>query len=85
MSKALTTTKPSKAKGVIPAVASGFVPGLGQLINGQSEKAIGVFVVAAVAGIGTALPLVGGIAAVIAGGTWIYGVADGYLTARKKR
>ena len=78
-------TKTSKAKGIVPAVCSGLLPGLGQLVNGDKEKAIGVFVVAAGAGIATALPLVGGIAGVIAGGTWLYGVADGYFGARRKR
>lgn len=85
MSKALV--KHSKAKGLVPAVASGFVPGLGQLINGETEKAIGVFGVSLIAGLGlwTAIPIVGGVAGIIAGGTWVYGVVDGYIGARKKR
>lgn len=77
--------KPSKAKGVVPAVCSGLLPGLGQLVNGEKDKAIGVFVVAAGAGLLTAVPLIGGVAGVIAGGTWLYGVADGYFSARKKK
>ena len=83
MSKALT--KQSKATGVVPAVCSGLLPGLGQLVNGEKDKAIGVFVVAAGAGLLTAVPLIGGIAGVVAGGTWLYGVADGYFGARRKR
>ena len=77
----------SKARGIVPAVASGFVPGLGQLINGEGDKALGVFVVAAVAGLGlwSSIPLIGPVAGLVAGGTWLYGVADGFLTARKKR
>ena len=84
MSKALV--KRSQLKGVVPAVASGVVPGLGQLINGQSDKAIGVFAVSFLAGLGvwSAIPVIGTMAGLVAGGTWIYGVADGYLTARKK-
>jgi hypothetical protein len=72
----------SAASGVIPAVASAIVPGVGQLINGETDKAIGVFVVAAVAGWSAVawLPFVG----VIGAATWVYGVADGYLTGRKK-
>ena len=85
MSKALV--KRSKGGGLVPAVASGFVPGLGQLLNGEGDKAIGVFVVAAVAGLGiwSAIPILGGVAGLIGGATWIYGVADGYITGRKKR
>ena len=69
--------------GVVPAVASAVIPGLGQLINGESDKAIGVFVVATVAGASALswLPLIG----VVYAGTWLYGVADGYLQGRKKR
>jgi len=87
MSKALVTRSGgSRAAGVVPAVASGFVPGLGQLLNGEGEKALGVFVVAGVAGLGfwSSLPLIGAAAGVIGGLTWIYGVADGYLTGKKK-
>jgi TM2 domain-containing membrane protein YozV len=72
---------------VLPAVASGFVPGLGQLLNGESDKAIGVFVVSAVAGLGiwSAIPLIGPLAGLVAGGTWVYGVADGYVSGKRKR
>ncbi|MBW2731808.1 MAG: hypothetical protein JRH20_05400 [Deltaproteobacteria bacterium] len=85
MSRALV--KQSKAKGVVPAVASGFVPGLGQLLNGESDKAIGVFGVSLVAGLGlwSAIPILGGVAGLVAGGTWLYGVVDGYRGARRKR
>ncbi len=80
----------SVADGAVPAVASGFVPGLGQLMNGESDKALGVFVVAAICGGGLlggilgGIPIIGGIAGLVGGITWIYGVADGYLTGRKK-
>ena len=30
------------------------------------------------------LPLIGGIAGLVAGGTWIYAVADGYVTGKRK-
>lgn len=75
----------------MPAVASGFVPGLGQLINGESDKAVGVFVVAAVCGAGLlggvlgGIPIIGGIAGLIGGVTWVYSVADGFITGRAKR
>jgi hypothetical protein len=80
----------SAADGLVPAVASGFIPGLGQLINGQGDKAIGVFAVAFVCGAGLmggllgGIPIIGGLAGLVGGVTWIYGVADGYLTGRRK-
>jgi hypothetical protein len=80
----------SAADGLVPAVASGFIPGLGQLINGDGEKALGVFAVAFVCGAGLmggllgGIPIIGGVATLVGGVTWIYGVADGYLTGRKK-
>jgi len=73
--------------GVIPAVCSAVLPGLGQLINGETDKALGVFAVAVVTGAGfiASLPLIGPLAGVVWTGTWIYGVADGFLQGRKKR
>lgn len=91
MSKALVRRSAggegSTAKGVVSGVASGFIPGLGQLINGEGDKALGVFAVAAVAGLGfwSAIPILGSVAGLVAGGTWIYGVADGYLTGKRGR
>ncbi len=81
MSKSLV--RRSKGGGVVPAVCSGLLPGAGQLVNGESDKAIGVFVVAAGAGLLTQVPLIGGIAALVAGGTWLYGVIDGYMGKRR--
>jgi hypothetical protein len=73
--------------GVVPAVASAIVPGVGQLINGETDKAIGVFVVSLVCGASLvgALPLIGSIAGVVGAATWVYGVADGYIQGKKKR
>jgi len=85
MSKALTRRRKSLASGLVPGVLSGVIPGLGQLLNGQGDKALGVFAVAAAAGLATQLPLIGGIAAVVGGATWLYGVGDAYLTGRKRR
>ena len=67
-------------------LCSAVVPGLGQLVNGETDKAIGVFVVAAVAGASFvgAIPVIGTVAGFVAGVTWLYGVADGYLQGRKK-
>jgi TM2 domain-containing membrane protein YozV len=89
MSRALIKSSGGKdnVAGVIPAACSAVIPGLGQLINGQTDKAIGVFVVAAVSGasfIG-AIPLIGSVAGLVWGATWLYGVADGFLEGRKKR
>jgi len=87
MSKALVkSSSGDRGSGVVPAVCSAFVPGLGQLVNGEVDKAIGVFVVAAVAASSVfgALPILGGFAGLIGAVTWIYGVADGYVQGRKK-
>lgn len=87
MSKALVKSSGSAASGIVPAACSWFVPGLGQLVNGETDKAIGVFAVATVAGLGIigAIPLIGPIAALVGGATWIYGVGDAYVTGRRKR
>lgn len=73
--------------GIVPAACSAVIPGLGQLVNGDTDKAIGVFVVAAVSASGfiAAIPLIGSVAGLVWGATWLYGVADGYLEGRKKR
>ena len=85
MSKALVK-RGNGGAGVVPAACSAVVPGLGQLVNGESDKALGVFAVAVVSGASFlgAIPLLGGIAGLIYAGTWIYGVADGYVQGRKK-
>ena len=73
--------------GLIPAACSALIPGLGQLVNGDIDKAIGVFVVAVVTGASFvgAIPLLGSVAGLVYGATWLYGVADGFLEGRKKR
>jgi len=90
MSKALVKSSGGKGGGtggVIPAVCSAIVPGVGQLVNGETDKAIGVFVVAAVSGASLihVIPLLGSVAGLVYGATWLYGVADGYIQGRKKR
>lgn len=79
--------KKSKAAGVVPATASLVVPGVGQLINGQGKKAVGVFGVALATGAAfmTGLPLLGGIIGVAHLATHGYAVCDAYVHARKKR
>ena len=87
MSNALVKHSGGGGSGIVPAVASAFVPGLGQLINGESDKALGVFAVSVVAGLSIvgAIPIIGWAAGLVGGATWLYGVADGYFTGRKKR
>ncbi|MBX3159820.1 MAG: hypothetical protein KF773_27870 [Deltaproteobacteria bacterium] len=84
MSKALV--RRGGGRGVVPAVCSAVVPGVGQLINGETDKAIGVFAVYTVAGLSMigAIPLLGSVATLVWGATWLYGVADGYITGKKK-
>jgi hypothetical protein len=86
MTKALVV-KRSKATGVVPAAASFAVPGVGQLINGQSTKALGVFGVAMATGAAflTGLPLLGGLIGAAHVVTHVYAVGDAYVQARKKR
>ena len=88
MSKALVRQSGNGGggSGVVPAVASALIPGVGQLVNGEVDKAIGVFVVAAISGASFlgAIPLIGSIAGLVYGATWVYGVADGYIQGRKK-
>ena len=60
--------------------AASVIPGVGQLINGETDKAIGVFVVAAAtgarssAGCRSSAGRWPGL-----GATWLYGVADVYV------
>lgn len=87
MSKALVKRgSGGGGSGVVPAVASAVIPGVGQLINGEGDKALGVFAVAVVSGASIigAIPLLGTVAGAIYGVTWLYGVADGFFTGRKK-
>ncbi|HEY4177428.1 MAG TPA: hypothetical protein VGM90_11365 [Kofleriaceae bacterium] len=84
MSKALVRRESSS--GLLPAIASAIIPGVGQLINGETNKAIGVGVVYLVAGASFlgAIPLIGSVAGAFAAATWLYAVADGYITGKKK-
>ena len=90
MSTSLEKRSSGAGSGLVPAVASGLVPGLGQLLNGEGTKALGVFAIAFVCGAGImsgllgGIPIIGGLAGLVATVTWIYAVADGYLTGRKK-
>jgi hypothetical protein len=88
MSNALTryARRGGGGSGVVPAVCSAFVPGVGQLINGDTDKAIGVFVVAGVSGLSFigAIPLLGSLAAAVYGVTWLYGVGDAFVRGRAK-
>jgi TM2 domain-containing membrane protein YozV len=73
--------------GLVPAVCSALIPGVGQLINGETDKAIGVFVVAAVSASSfiAAIPVLGSVAGLVWGATWLYGVADGFVQGRRRR
>jgi hypothetical protein len=87
MSKALVRRSGGGGgSGVVPAVCSALIPGLGQLVNGETDKALGVFAVSVVAGASFlgAIPIIGTVAGIVAAGTWLYGVADGYVQGKKK-
>jgi TM2 domain-containing membrane protein YozV len=87
MSNALVRSSRGRGgSGLIPAVCSAVIPGVGQLVNGETDKAIGVFIVAAVSAsslIG-AIPLLGSLAGLVYGATWLYGVADGFVQGRRR-
>ncbi len=90
MSKALVRSsggKTDNVAGILPAVCSAIIPGVGQLLNGEADKALGVFVVAAVSASSLVgmIPLLGGLAGLVYGATCLYAVADGFLQGRKKR
>ena len=84
MSKALIRRR--SGNGVVPALCSALVPGVGQLVNGDTDKAIGVFVVAGVSGLSFlgVIPVVGTLAGMVYGATWLYGVADGYIQGKRR-
>jgi len=84
MSKALMRqSNEGGGSGVVPAVCSAFIPGVGQLVNGETSKAIGVFVVAGGAALLHGVPIIGGIAALAYAVTWLYGVGDAYVTGKR--
>ena len=85
MSKALVTR--SGGSGVVPAVASLVLPGLGQAVNGEGDKALGVGVTYLVAGAGFigAIPVIGWVAGAVALATHVYAVGDAYIQGRRKR
>ena len=69
--------------GLVPAACSWFLPGLGQLVNGDSDKALGVFAVVGGAALATQLPLIGGVAALVCAGSWVYGIYDAFRGKRR--
>ncbi|MEZ4362544.1 MAG: hypothetical protein R3B48_20300 [Kofleriaceae bacterium] len=83
MSKSLVRSR--GGSGVVPAVCSAIVPGVGQLINGESDKAIGVFVVAGVSGLSVlgAIPILGTLAGAVCAVTWLYAVGDAYVQGKR--
>lgn len=73
--------------GVVPAVGSLIIPGVGQLLNGESDKALGMFVVSVVTGASflLGLPLLGGIFGLAHLATRVYSTGDAYIQGKKKR
>jgi hypothetical protein len=77
----------SGGSGVVPAVCSLVIPGTGQLINGETDKAIGVFAVSVVTGAAffLGLPLIGGAIGLVHAATHLYAVGDAYIQGKKKK
>ena len=87
MSTALVkSSRSGGGSGVVPAVCSFVIPGVGQLINGETDKAIGVFAVAALTGAAFlgGLPILGGVLGLVHLATHVYAVGDAYIQGRKK-
>lgn len=84
MSKALVKSD-SGGVHAVPALASALLPGLGQLVKGDTDKGVGMLAVAVVASSSylVALPLVGGLAGMLWAGTWLYSVADAAFAKKK--
>jgi hypothetical protein len=84
MSKALV--RRGGGSGVVPAVCSAIIPGVGQLVNGETDKAIGVFAISVIASASVlgGIPIIGTVAGIVGAATWLYGVADAYITGKKK-
>jgi len=74
-------------RAVLAAAFSTLVPGAGQLVNGQPDKAIGLLAAFAIAGASFlgAIPLLRGAATLILGATWLYAVVDAFLVGRVRR
>ena len=74
------------SSGLLPAACSAVVPGVGQLVNGEPGKALGVLVVATLAGANFlgALPLLRSVAGAIYGATLIHSLADGFVRGRRR-
>ncbi|HEY1552641.1 MAG TPA: hypothetical protein VGG28_32655 [Kofleriaceae bacterium] len=86
MSNALVKSSGRGGTGIVPAAASLVLPGVGQLINGESDKALGVFVVAVATGAAFlgGLPIIGGICGLVHLATHVYAIGDAYIQGRKK-
>jgi TM2 domain-containing membrane protein YozV len=84
---ALVKAEPNNTRGVVAGVAGFLIPGLGQWMNGETDKAIGMGAVFVVTGIGllAGLPLLGGVVAIAHAGMHVVGGIDGYIQGRKKR
>jgi hypothetical protein len=84
--KSSSSASGSGGSGLVPAACSLVIPGVGQLINGETDKAIGVFVVAAATGAAFlgGLPLIGGVLGLVHLATHVYAVGDAYIQARRK-
>jgi TM2 domain-containing membrane protein YozV len=84
---ALVKSEPNHTRGAVAGVAGFLIPGLGQLMNGETDKAIGMGVVFVATGFAllTGLPLLGGVVAAVHAGMHVVGGIDGYIQGRKKR
>jgi hypothetical protein len=84
MSKALVK-RDSGGVHPLAALCSALLPGLGQMVKGDTDKGVGMLAVAVVAGSSLlgALPLLGTLAYFLYAGTWLYSVGDAALASKK--
>jgi hypothetical protein len=87
MSNALVKSESNTTRGAVSGIASFLIPGVGQLINGETDKALGMFAVFAVTGIAflAHLPIVGGLMVLAHAGMHVVSGVDGYIQGKKKR
>lgn len=78
-----------KKKYLVPAIASGLLPGLGQLFKGHVSKAIGIFVIAVgysiVSWLFGSWTLIGGVIGFAGFIGWLVNVIDAFMSSHDEK
>jgi hypothetical protein len=82
----MTRYEDGRRRGIWEAIASALLPGLGQLMKGDTDKAIALFIVWVACGISVLrhLPLLGPVIALIGAVTWLFAVIDAYVASPRR-